>query len=131
MSEENVDLAREYIETFNARGLDAGEKLWHSEIELHEPPDLPDADRYKGKAAFRRQVESYLGLGWDGQFRSPEFIAGGDEVVVVWQGRGRSPQGVPMVATVAQVFLFEDGKVRRIRQFLTRAEALEAAGLSE
>jgi len=32
---------------------------------------------------------------------------------------------------MAQVFLFYDGKVRRVRQYLSRAEALEAAGLSE
>ena len=31
----------------------------------------------------------------------------------------------------AHVLLFEDGKVSRIRQYLSRDEALEAAGLSE
>jgi hypothetical protein len=32
---------------------------------------------------------------------------------------------------LAHVLLFEGGKIRRIRQYLTRAEALEAAGLRE
>ena len=130
MSEENVELAREYIETFNAHGLDAAEEMWHPDIELIDPPDLPDADRHTGKAALRAQVASYLSFGWDGQFRSPEYVDGEEEVVVTWQGHG-GPQGLHMDVTVAQVFLFEEGKIRRIRQFLGRAEALEAAGLSE
>jgi hypothetical protein len=33
--------------------------------------------------------------------------------------------------TVAHVCLFEDGKVRRVRAFLSRSDALEAAGVPE
>ncbi|MGI8461757.1 MAG: nuclear transport factor 2 family protein [Solirubrobacterales bacterium] len=131
MSEENVDLARRYVETFNSNGLDAAESLWHPDVELVDPPQLPDADRHSGRPAMRQQVEGYVNLGWDGQFRSPEYFAADDEVVVVWHGKGRSPQGVEIEHTMAQVFLFEDGQVRRVKQFLTKAEALEAAGLSE
>ena len=130
MSGENLELAREYIETFNAHGLDGVEEMWHPEIELLDPPQLPDGDRYSGRAALRRQVESYLSMGWDGQFRSPEYVDGEKEVVVTWRGQG-GPRGVQIDLAVSQVFLFEDGKIRRIRQFLSRAEALEAAGLSE
>jgi ketosteroid isomerase-like protein len=53
--------------------------------------------------------------------------------VVVWRALGRSVHGggVPLDATMVHVLLFEDGKIRRIRQYLNRAEALEAAGLRE
>jgi hypothetical protein len=37
--------------------------------------------------------------------------------------------GFPVETTIAHVLLFEDRKVRIVRQYLTRAEALEAAGL--
>jgi len=72
MSKENVELARRYVEAFNTHGLEAAKELWHPEIELWDPPDLPDADRHAGRSAFQEQVEGYLALGWDGQFRAPD-----------------------------------------------------------
>jgi len=133
MSQENVQLAREYFAAFNAGGLGATEDLRHPEIEAFDPPDFPDAGRYVGEVAVRELVENYLELGWDGQFHDPEFLDAGSEVAVVWQMTGQSAHGggFPLEATMVHVCLFEDGKLRRIRQFLSRAEALEAAGLSE
>src|SRR5215211_4679216 len=105
MSEENVELARRYVEVFNERGLDGAEELWHPDIGLHDPPNFPDADRYGGKAAFRQRVESYLEVGWDGQFRVPEYLDAGDEVVIVWQAQVRTPHGggFPLEGTFAFV----------------------------
>lgn len=133
MSEENLDLARRYFETFNAGGLDAVEPFWHPEIEIYDPPTWPDAGCYLGPAAVRQAVESYFELGWDGQFRDPEYFDAGDEVLVVWQARGQTAHGggFPMDLTIAHLFLFEEGRVRQIRQYFSRAEGLEAAGLSE
>jgi len=132
MSEENVELARQYFEALN-EGMDASEHLRHPDIEVFDPPDFPDADRYVGEAAVRKLIESLLELGWDGQFRVQEYLDAGEEVVVIWQGRVRTPHGggFPLEGTIAHVLLFEDGKIRRIRQYLTRDEALEAAGLRE
>jgi ketosteroid isomerase-like protein len=133
MSEENVELARRYYEVFNAGGVDATEALRHPEVEVDDPPTLPDAGRYVGEPAVRRLIESYLEVGWDGQIRDPEFLDAGTEVLVVWQLRGHSPHGgrFPIELTVAHLLRFEDARVRRIRQYLSREEGLEAAGLSE
>jgi ketosteroid isomerase-like protein len=133
MSEENVELARQYFETFNAKGLDGTEHLRHPDIEVFDPPDFPDAGRYVGEAAIRKLVEGYMEMGWDGQFRDPEYLEAGDEIVVVWRMSGRSGHGggLPLDVPFAHVLRFGDGKVRRIRQYRSRSEALEAAGLSE
>jgi ketosteroid isomerase-like protein len=133
MSRENVELARKYVETFNRGGLDATEELRHSEMELFDPPDFPDADRHVGEAAVRKAVEGYLALGWKGHFDVQEYIDAGDEVVVVWHATGAgSSSGVPIdVPAFGHVYSFQDGKVRRVRQYLTKEAALEAAGLSE
>jgi ketosteroid isomerase-like protein len=78
-----------------------------------------------------------MALGWDGQWHVQEYIDAGDEVVVIWQLKGQSPHGVPLEGTFANTCRFEDGKLRRVRmsrrlsEHWTRAEALEAAGLSE
>jgi ketosteroid isomerase-like protein len=132
MSQENVELARQYFEALN-RGMDASEHFRHPDIEVFDPPDFPDADRHIGEAAVRKLIDGYRDLGWDGQYRVQEYLGAGDEVVVIWQGRVRTPHGggFPLEQTLAHVLLFEGGKIRRIRQYLTRAEALDAAGLSE
>ncbi len=132
MSQEQVILTREYIETFNRGGLDATEPLRHPEIEVFDPPDLPDADRHVGEAAVRKMVENYLAIGWSGQFDVQEYIDAGDEAVVIWHMTGTgSGGGVPVdLPAVGHVYAFQEGKARRIRQYLTRDEALEAAGLS-
>ena len=86
-------MARRYCETFNAGGLDGTQHLRHPQMEVHDPPNFPDADRYVGEAAVRQIVESYLALGWDGQFRVEEYLDAGEEVVVIWQARFRTAHG--------------------------------------
>ena len=133
MSRENVELARRYFEAFNAHGLEGTEHLRHPDIEVFDPPSFPDADRYVGEAAVRELVEGYIELGWDAHFWDPEYLDAGEEVVVIWRMRGRSAHGggLPLESAFAHVLIFEAGKVRRIRQYLSRAEALEAVGLRE
>ena len=133
MSEENVELARAYIEAYHAGGLDATEPLRHPEMEVLDPPTFPDASSHVGEQAVRRVVEGYVDLGWDGVFHDPEFHDAGDQVLVVWQFRGESAHGggFPLEATMCHLYDFEDGKVRRIRQFMSREEGMEAAGLAK
>jgi len=132
MSEETVELARRYYEAANADPPMGDPSLRHPDIELVDPPEFPDAGRHVGEDALRRRVESFVELGWDGQYRVEEYVDAGAEVVVIWKGKGQSKHGgAPIDMTLAHVCLFEEGKVRRMKQYLSRAEALEAAGLSE
>ena len=133
MSQEKVDFVRRWVRAYNSGGLDAViDSYWHNEIELCDPVGLPDADRYVGKEAVRPRIESYFDFGWDGQFRVEELIDAGEEVVMVWRLLGQTPgAGVPLDGVITFVLLPEDGKLRSIRWYLTKEEALEAAGLGE
>jgi ketosteroid isomerase-like protein len=133
MSEENVELARRYFEGLNTEGPHGARHMRHPDIELTDPPNFPDAGRYVGEAAVWERVEGFVEVGWDGQFRVQEYLDAGEEVVVIWQARIRTPHGggFPAKLTLAHVLLFEGGKIRRIRQYLSKDEPLEAAGLSE
>src|SRR5512147_936377 len=124
MSEENVELARHYFEALNAEGFNDTQHLRHPDVEFFDPPDFPDADRHVGEAAYLERAESFLEVGWDGQFRVQECLDAGEEVVLIWEARGRSPHGggLPLDLTFADVLLFEDGKLRRVRVFTSRAE---------
>ena len=60
------------------------------------------------------------------------MIGHGDRVflAVRFQGRGRA-SGIEIDTRLYEVFMLRDGKVLRIDEYEERAEALEAAGLSE
>jgi len=133
MSEENVELARHYFEALNAEGFNGAQHLRHPDIEFFDPPNLPDADRHVGEAAYLERAESFLEIGWDGHFRVEECLDSGEEVVVIWEARAPSLHGggLPLDMTIADVLLFEGGKLRRVRAYPSRAEALETAGLRE
>lgn len=133
MSEENVELARHYIEAFNAEGLEGTEHLRHPDIEVFDPPEFPDAGRYVGEAAGSARVRDFMEMGWDGQFHNPEFIDANPEIAVIWEFRIITAHGggFPLEAAQVHLLLFEEGKVRRIRIYLDKAQALEAAGLTD
>ncbi|MFL5909501.1 MAG: nuclear transport factor 2 family protein [Gaiellaceae bacterium] len=58
--------------------------------------------------------------------------AGEDDVVAVIRISGRAKlSGVEAELTYAALYTFRDGKIARGREYWTRGEALEAAGLSE
>ena len=130
MSREHVELIRRYFEEWNVYGGDGTEHFRHPEIEIFDPPNFPDADRYVGEKVVRERVESYMEAGWGGIFRDLEFFDAGDEVLVSMRVTGTSPiGGVPLDVKATQLFLVDDGQIRRIRQFLSREEGMKAAGL--
>ena len=132
MSEENVELMRRYVKAFNASGLAGTRQMRHGDVEVFDPPELPDAGRYVGERELRRVIDAYLEIGWDGQFHEPEILDAGEEVVLFWRLKGTSPhEAFPVDTPVTQLYLFDNGRVRRIRQFLSREAGLKAAGLSK
>jgi ketosteroid isomerase-like protein len=66
------------------------------------------------------------------EMTAEEFIDGGDRVVVsgYFRGRGRG-SGVEVDTRFYEVYTLRDGKIVRLDEFTGRADALEAAGLSE
>jgi ketosteroid isomerase-like protein len=61
-----------------------------------------------------------------------EFLDLGDQIIVVvsLSGRGRGSE-VPAQMTFVQLWSLRDGKAVSLRDFATKAEALEAVGQSE
>jgi ketosteroid isomerase-like protein len=142
MSEENVEIVRQFYEVSFVRNLpettdpeEVAPQFWAHlapDFELHERPELPDARVYRGpeeaKEFFRKTQQVFAEARWDPQ----EFIDLGHAVVVVAKvvavGRGSD---VRTEMDETDVFWFRDGMIVRIRGFATKEEALEAAGLSE
>ena len=59
------------------------------------------------------------------------FTEAGSEVVVPNTAHLRGREGIEVIARSTFVFTVENGQITRLRMFQERAEALEAAGLSE
>ncbi len=133
MSQENVDVVRQVVEAFNRRDLAAMIHRFDPEIEW-EPggPAAVESPIYRG----RDEVSSGFIASWETwelfQLEERELRDLGDSIV--WLGRAQLRGGashVELDQEFAVHFLVRDGKIVRLRGFLARQEALEAAGLED
>jgi ketosteroid isomerase-like protein len=132
MSEENVEIVRRHNEAWNRRDLTAWLGSFGSGAEV-------DWSRSRGplKGVYRGYGE--LEVFWDAFHSTFEdvhvefhaFTEAGSDVVVPNTSHIRGRQGIEVVARSNFVFTVENGQITRLRMFQERAEALEAAGLSE
>jgi ketosteroid isomerase-like protein len=87
--------------------------------------------RGRGREATKALWAEIMGT-FEWHFEADELIDAGDAVVLVSRqiARGRE-SGAEVTNDVVMVFEFRDGRVTSVDAYRTRAEALEAAGLSE
>jgi ketosteroid isomerase-like protein len=137
MSEENVEIVRRIYEAAVRRDAatvlaryDAEGVLVASRIGVANHPSGEDA--YHGhdglRDLFREWHEAWGKIEYDYE----ELIEAGDQVIAVVNrhARGRA-SGVEVERPFALLWTLRDGKVVRVVWYLTREDALEAAGLSE
>jgi ketosteroid isomerase-like protein len=132
MSQENVEVVR--------RGYDHYNRTGEPDYSLLDPEVVYDVSRrvfdpgvYRGHDGVR-EFTRLMREQWETMRIEPQdFIVVGDDLVVVpvrLVGVGKQ-SGAETTANAAHLWTFRDGKVIRQETFQTRAEALEAAGLSE
>jgi ketosteroid isomerase-like protein len=111
---------------------DAFGDLLDSDFELEEAANLPDQERHSGRDAFIANMAKLEESFEDLRIEPIEFVDLGSKLVVVVAiaGRGRAG-GTPVETTIAQLWTLRDGKAVSLRDFASKAEALEAAGLRE
>ena len=133
MSQQNVELAQRGIAALNARGVDAVIELCDPEVEwIAVPGFLPDAEDFNGREGVRAwfaKVGEALGLiDW----QALEIIDAGDRLFVALKinAAGRA-SGIEGEFLLFQSWTLRDGKLVRLESYLSRDEALEAAGLLE
>jgi ketosteroid isomerase-like protein len=134
MSRESMEIVKANVDAFASRGLDGWMELFADDVEYWAPEgSLDDVGPIQGKPALRAWLEQWLDAFEGFWFEAVEFIdAGEDQVVVVERFGGRAKiSGIETEQTQAFVSTTRDGKIVRCREFMTRAEALEAAGLSD
>jgi ketosteroid isomerase-like protein len=134
MSQENVELVRGAIDSINRRDLDQAIEAAHDDFEADWSNSIaPHGGVYRGREQARVLIEAFLEA-WDEFHWDPQEIIEVDEawVLVVNRVRGRGRgSGVAVDAIGAQLWTIAGGKVRGIKLYQSKADALEAAGLRE
>ena len=134
MSQENVELVRRGFEAFAQGGPDAMGDFWADDIDYRAVEGaLDDRGPMHGKDAVRAHFQDWLDTFDDLRAEPLELIDAADEqVVTVLRFGGRAKlSGVETDLTYAVVFTIRGGKIARAREYWTKEQALEAAGLSE
>src|SRR5918999_200360 len=136
MSQENVETVRRAIAAWNADDLDGFLAELDAGVEWHpaiQPGLEGRATTYHGHAGARKIWMQDRGEAWERLTNRPdEFRDLGESVLTLGQiDLTARATGIEFSQEVGEVFDLRAGKIVRIRDFLTHAEALEAAGLGE
>jgi ketosteroid isomerase-like protein len=134
MSEENVEVARRIVAAWNSGGFDALVRFCPEDVVWYPFPEWPDgAEPRTGHGGVRELLAAWADNFDEWTVTVDEIRDLGDCVLArgVMAGRIKG-SGVPIRQPLGWVSSdFRDGQIGEARFFLTWAEALEAAGLSE
>ena len=134
MSQENVEVVRRNYEAFAQGGIDRWLEHWSDDLDHRTiRSGIDDHGPVRGKDAMRAHIQDWMDTFDEFWFGPMELIDAGEETVVAverFSGRAKL-SGIQAEQTIGVVFTIRDGKIARCREYATRAEALEAAGLSE
>ena len=133
MSHENVEIVRDSIAAMNEGDFEHA--LGHlADDVVFEAPAGIRGGTFRGREAVAEWLADWFRIfDWDAHTDLREIAEVGDHgflTVVVARGRGRG-SGVDVVETFAYLYRLREGKVTRMDGYLSREEALEAAGLSK
>jgi ketosteroid isomerase-like protein len=136
MSEENLETLRRAHEAWKAEDLDAFLAEADPEVEWHTALEQALEGRggiYRGHDGVRKAWDEYRGEAWGGFMSQIQEIRDLEESVLLLghlDVAGRTT-GIELSQEFGQLVTFRGGKILRSQDFLSHAEALEAAGLSE
>jgi ketosteroid isomerase-like protein len=132
MSQENVEIVRQWIALSNAGDLQAIFNLLDPDIACFPAEDEPEAASFRGRDDYIRRAEETREAFDKHAIEVSEYIDLGEYVAVVARiyVRGRISQAEVSDGEV-WLFRFRDGKCVEYRECSTKERALEAAGVRE
>ncbi|MGH2980150.1 MAG: nuclear transport factor 2 family protein [Solirubrobacterales bacterium] len=124
------DRIRAVYEAFNERG-EIDTELFRPDVEWHNAPEWPGASVHRGIEAVRRDIARQREAWDEARYEPVEVLRTGDKIVVLLHVvvKGKA-SGVPAGMEGAHVLTLRDGKVARVQAFMSREQALAAAGLA-
>ena len=132
MSQENVEIVRKVYDAWSASDPSQAFDLLDPEVVWEAIEDAPDAGTYCGHSGVKGYMDDWLQdfEGFAFEFSQP-VEADGRLVLDQWARNTGKGSGLKTEIHYAAVYTFRRGRVFTVKEYSTRAEALEAAGLSE
>jgi ketosteroid isomerase-like protein len=139
MSQENVEFVRRGFEEFQT-GMERGDpaawldpEAFVDDFEWVVPEPLDGRSVWRGREGFLDFIRTWTEQFEDWSIRVVRLIdAGANRVVALTHQTATGKEsGVPVELNVGQVWELEAGRWTRVTNYLSHAEALEAAGLRE
>ncbi len=132
MSQENVESMRAAVDAGNRRDVEALTALLAKDAEIVPMRAALDGTVHRGPDAVA-QWYAALDESWEGMEAEIESVRDlGDRVLALGRFRARGREsGAVLDVEAWSVAHFHNGLITRLQNFTDRADALEAAGLSE
>jgi ketosteroid isomerase-like protein len=133
MSDENVELTLLSTDALNRRDVEAWVALWDEEGVWYPAIEALTEGRraYRGPAGLRQYFRDLAEFAREAHIEWSEGYDLGDQVLVLGQLSMRFASGMELDDECAGLVTWRDGKCIEARGWMSHAEALEAAGLSE
>jgi len=130
MSREDVELVQAGFAAFAGGRNESFFEFLAEDVEWRVRADLPDADIYRRHDGVRQMFARFTDVMESIWFEADELIDTGEHVVVRlrWGGRGKG-SAVDFEEREAWIFTVREMKIVEIREYATREQAVEAAGL--
>jgi ketosteroid isomerase-like protein len=127
-----VDLVRSSFEALGRGDFDQAFAVYDPDVRWHTADDEPDSQTYAGIPALRVLMEQ-LAEPWTNRFgpavEFKGFIDCGDWVVAPWTARVHGKgSGIDIDLSETYAVLVEGGRIRRVDEYRTLEQALEAVG---
>jgi ketosteroid isomerase-like protein len=130
VSQENVELVRRALAAFNARDIDGYLACCAADIQLENLLSAIEGE-YTGHVAIRRFFDDIAAAAPDFTVNVESLEAIGTDRVLAFvhvTASGRV-SGIASDTPTANLYDVADGRIKRLRVFLDRVEALKAVGL--
>ena len=131
MSQENVEIARAAWEALDRGDVGVLEELAAPDAKFDQSRAVGTDRGVYTVTEFRRLTEQFINTWESVDWTANEFIEAGDHVVMPFTNRLRGRDGIEVDAHGVIVWTIRDGLIRRTVLYQDKAEALEAARLSE
>jgi len=132
MSEADAERIRRAYEGWNESGPAAvTDQFWAQDAVYREGPGWPDAGVYRGRAAALERMRSLIELVGPIEVRLDELIDVGDGRLIACTSMVGEGADAPYTQSFAVLHRLRDGLIVEADYYLDRAQALEAAGLTE
>jgi ketosteroid isomerase-like protein len=128
MPSEPLEIVQQVGERWNAGDIDGMLDLFHDDVVMTPSPHWLETVQLKGKDAFRRNTEEWLGA-WDSiEMETEQVEAFGNRVLAhgCWVSTGRV-SGLDGRMPIQMVFTVRDGRIARLEWFEDHASAVAAA----